>query len=90
MVEFLATDDYEETREFIAVIRGRDGAKSKKMYGLGDSLPQVYVERFETVVYRDHIRAPGAWSKMAVLIQEDDTDTMLNHALLQARRRGDL
>lgn len=90
LVEFLATDDYEETRELIAVIRGRDGARSKKMYGLGDSLPQVYVEHFKTVVYSDYIRARGAWSKMAVLIREDDTDTMLNHALVQARRRGDL
>ena len=90
LAEFLETDDFEEKREFIAVIRGRDGAKSKKMFGPGDSLPPVYAERFETVLYSDHIRVPGSWSKIGVLAREDEPETMLNHALLQARRRGDV
>ena len=90
LVEFLETDDRETTDEFVAVIRGKDGARSKKMYGLGDSLPNVYTECFRTVTYSDHIRFSGAWSKMAVLAKEDDHATMLNHALVQARRRGDV
>jgi hypothetical protein len=90
LAEFLETDDFESTREFIAVIRGRDGAGSKKMFGPGDSLPSVYAEHFKTVVYSDQIRAPGSWAKIGVLAHEDEPETMLNHALLQARRRGDL
>jgi hypothetical protein len=90
LVEFLETDDHAETHEFIAVIRGRDGAKSKKMFGPGDSLPPAYVNQFRTVMYSDHIRVSGSWSKIGVLAREDDPDTMLNHALLQARRREDV
>jgi hypothetical protein len=90
LAEFLETDDYANDRSYIAVIRGRDGSKSKKMFGPDDSLPAVYAERFTTVLYKDHIRVPGSWSKIGVLAREDEPDTMLNHALLQARRRGDV
>jgi hypothetical protein len=86
--EFLETDGYEDKHEYVAVIRGSDGAK--RMYGPGDRLPQAYIDHFMTVLYRDHIDARGAYSKMGVLAHEEDTATMLNHALLQARRRGDL
>jgi hypothetical protein len=88
LAEFLETDDYAETGEMIAVIRGRDS--SRKMYGPGDSLPDVYPAEFKTVTYRDYIRMPGSWNKAAVLAHRDDHTTMLNHALVQARRRGDL
>jgi hypothetical protein len=88
LVEFLATDDYENTHGLVAVIRGSDGGK--KMYGPGDPLPSVYAHNFTTVLFRDQVNAPRAWSKMAVLVHEGDTDAILNHALLQARRRGDL
>jgi hypothetical protein len=90
LAEFLETDDYETTGEFIAVIRGRDGAGSKKMFSPTDDLPAVYSERFKVVLYNEHIRVKGAWSKLAVLADEADPSTMLNHALLQARRRGNL
>jgi hypothetical protein len=90
LVEFLETDDYPETHEMLAVIRGRDGAESKKMFGPGDSLPEVYVDRFRTGMYNDYIRVQGSWNKVAVIASEDDSVSMLNHALLQARRRGNL
>lgn len=88
LVEFLQTDDYAETGEMIAVVRGREGGR--KMYGPADSLPDVYAAAFNTVMYRDYITAPGSWNKVAVLAHKDDHRTMLNHALVQARRRGDL
>jgi hypothetical protein len=90
LAEFQGTDDFDQTREVIAVIRGRGEPKSKKMFGPGDSLPNVYTERFSTVLYSDHIRVSGASSKVAVLAREDEPEALLNHALLQARRRGDL
>lgn len=87
LAEFLAADDYDETRELIAIIRGRDGGS--KMFGPADDLPSVYVG-FRIVTYRDRVRAKGSWNKRAVVASETDTDTILNHALIQARRRGDL
>jgi hypothetical protein len=85
LVEFVATDDYEQTRELVAVIRGSDGGR--RMYGAGDTLPATYAERFRTQVYNERIVYPGAWNKIAVVARADDDDAMLNHALIQSRRR---
>jgi hypothetical protein len=85
LVEFAAADDYEQTRELVAVIRGSDGAR--RMYGAGDALPVLYTERFRTQIYNERIDYPGAWNKLAVVAREDDDRTMLNHALIQSRRR---
>lgn len=87
LAEFLAADDYADTRELIAVIRGSDGGR--RMYGPKENLPPVYAQ-FRIVVYRDRVQAKGAWNKLAVVAGEVDTDTILNHALIQARRRRDL
>src|SRR6266542_3564286 len=87
LAEFLAADDYRETGELIAIIRGSDGVR--KMYGPAESLPPAYAD-FHIAVYRDRVQAKGSWNKLAVVTAETDTDTILNHALIQARRRGDL
>ena len=85
LVEFVAADDYEQTRELVAVIRGSDGGR--RMYGVGDSLPSVYTERFRTQVYNERVIHPGAWNKIVVVAREDDDEAILNHALIQSRRR---
>jgi hypothetical protein len=85
LVEFVAADDYEQTRELIAVIRGSDGGR--RMYGAGDALPAAYADRFRTEIYNERIVYPGAWNKIVVVAREDDDETMLNHALIQSRRR---
>ena len=85
LVEFAAADDYEQTRELVAVIRGSDGGR--RMYGAGDALPAIYTERFQTQVYNERIVYPGAWNKLVVVAREDDDEAMLNHALIQSRRR---
>jgi hypothetical protein len=85
LVEFVAADDYEQTRELVAVIRGSDGGR--RMYGAGDALPTIYTERFRTQTYNERVVYPGAWNKVAVVAGEDDHDTILNHALIQRRRR---
>jgi hypothetical protein len=87
LTEFLAADDYADTGELIAIIRGSGG--SSKMYGPAEDLPPAYVG-FRIVTYRDRVRAKGSWNKLAVVAAATDTDTILNHALIQARRRGDL
>jgi hypothetical protein len=86
LVEFVATDDYEETRDLVAVIRGSDGGR--RMYGAGDALPAVYSERFRTEIYNERISSPGAWNKLVVVAREDDNEAILNHALIQSRRRS--
>ena len=86
LVEFVAADDYEDTRELVAVIRGSDGGR--RMYGVGDTLPAAYAERFRTQNYNERIVHPGVWNKLVVVAREDDSDAMLNHALIQSRRRG--
>ena len=55
--------------------------------GAGDALPVVYTERFRTEIYNERITYPGAWSKVVVVASEDDDEAMLNHALIQSRRR---
>jgi hypothetical protein len=85
LVEFVAADDYEQTRELVAVIRGSDGAR--RMYDVGDALPAVYSERFRTQIYNERVVHPGAWNKLVVVAREDDDEAILNHALIQSRRR---
>jgi hypothetical protein len=88
LAEFLAADDYKETRELVAVIRGSDGGR--RMYGPGDALPEIYEERFRTQMYDDRVDHSGVWHKVVVVAREDDHATMLNHALIQGRRRGSI
>jgi hypothetical protein len=85
LAEFVAADDYEETRELVAVIRGSDGGR--RMYGAGDTLPALYKERFRTQMYSERVVYRGVWSKVVVVAREDDEETILNHALIQGRRR---
>jgi hypothetical protein len=85
LVEFVAADDYEQTRDLVAVIRGSDGGR--RMYGAGDALPAVYTERFRTQIYNERVVHPGVWNKVVVVAREDDEEAMLNHALIQSRRR---
>jgi hypothetical protein len=85
LAEFVAADDYEQTRELVAVIRGSDGGR--RMYGAGDALPQVYKDGFRTQLYSERVAYQGVWNKLVVVAREDDHETMLNHALIQGRRR---
>ena len=85
LAEFVAADDYEESRDLVAVIRGSDGGR--RMYGAGDALPRVYKERFRTQLYSERIVYSGVWNKVVVVAREDEDEAMLNHALIQGRRR---
>jgi hypothetical protein len=50
-------------------------------------MPAVYAERFRTQIYNERIIYPGAWNKLVVVAREDDDESILNHALIQSRRR---
>src|ERR1041384_2502853 len=84
LAEFVAADDYQETRELVAVIRGSDGGR--RMYGAGDALPGIYRERFRTQLYSERVVYPGVWNKAVAVAREDDDETILNHPVIQARR----
>jgi len=84
LVTFQAADDYEQTQELVAIIRGRDGGR--KMYGPGDALPEAY-ESFPVEEFNERIVGPGSLHKFAVVAREDDAATMLAHGYLQARQR---
>jgi hypothetical protein len=85
LVEFVAADDFDDTRELVAVVRGSDGGR--RMYGVGDKMPAVYAEHFRTQIYNERVMHPGVWNKVVVIAREDDHAAMLNHALIQSRRR---
>src|SRR5688500_16110179 len=85
LAEFVATDDYDETHELVAVVRGSDGGR--RMYAAGDVRPGVDQDGFRTQMYSERIIYRGVWNTVVVVAREDDDETMLNHALLQSRRR---
>jgi hypothetical protein len=47
----------------------------------------VYTARFRTELYNERVVHPGAWNKIVVVAREDDDQAILNHALIQSRRR---
>ena len=85
LCEFLEADDYEHTREMVAIIRGT-GASKRGMYDPSTPLPGIY-GKLRTGIYRDFITVPRSWDRKAVIATEDDIDTMLNHSLVQADLR---
>jgi hypothetical protein len=38
-------------------------------------------------MYSERVVYPGVWNKVVVVAREDDDEAMLNHALIQGRRR---
>jgi hypothetical protein len=38
-------------------------------------------------MYSERVVYPGVWNKVVVVAREDDDETILNHALIQGRRR---
>ena len=83
--EFLATDDYDETGDVIAIIKGKEG--SARQFDRADELPAVYAS-WPTATYRDRVDYPGAYSKQALVCNELEHEGMLNHALAQIQLRG--
>jgi len=87
--EYLETDDYDQTREFVAIVRGAGGPRGQRMFNPGDPLPSYY-DGMRVETYRD--RVPGTpefrgWNKLAVVAQEDDREAMLRHAAIQVLLR---
>lgn len=89
IAEFLEVDDFSETSEFVAIIRGNGGPRGQRMFSPGDDLPAAYQGlRIET--YRDRVAGTDqlrGWNKLAVVAGEDDSRSMLRHAAIQVELR---
>jgi hypothetical protein len=83
--EFLATDDYDDTGDVIAIIKGREG--TARQFDDPRELPPAYGS-WSTVTYKDRVDYPGAYTKQAVVCNEDDHEVMLNHSLAQIQLRN--
>jgi hypothetical protein len=81
---FLSADDFEETGEYVAYIKGK-GATGKQHYGPGDTLPPEYGD-MKIQIHRDRIAR--SYIKFCVVAHEDDVAAMLNHAAAQIAIRG--
>ena len=76
LVEFVAADDYEQTRELVAVIRGSDGGR--RMYSVGDALPASTPNAFEprSTTTESSTRARGtrsSWSPARTTTTQSST-----------------
>jgi hypothetical protein len=85
IAEFLATDDYEDTGEVIAIIKGKEG--TGRQFDTAEELPPIY-RNWETVTYRDRVDYPSSYLKQGLVCSEDDFTTMLNHSLAQILLRN--
>jgi hypothetical protein len=86
---FVAADDYDETREVVAVIRGAGGGRGQRMFDPAQELPGAY-RHLPTGTFRDRIAGTPrfrGYDKQAVVAHEDDADTLLRHAAIQAAMR---
>jgi hypothetical protein len=84
IVPFVAADDYEDTRELVAIIRGK-GETGRQMFGPGDELPPTYAHsRIDNLGER----IDGHYNRYCVVAHEDDLQTMLDHGAAQVELRG--
>ena len=83
IVYFTDADDFATTHERVSPIRGRDGGRS--FFGPKDPLPPEY-DGVKIDSFRGRI--DGRWNVQAVVANEDDVTTMLNHAAAQIRLRN--
>lgn len=81
---FFPTDDFDQSREKVSMIRG-GGPRGRSGFAPSEALPNSY-RHFTTDVLRD--RRTGKWNVQGVVAKEDDYATMLGHTALQARLRG--
>ncbi|MGH3077645.1 MAG: hypothetical protein ACRDPZ_05610 [Gaiellaceae bacterium] len=84
--EFLETDDYDETGDLIAVIRGSGGPRGQRMFDPRATLPPYY-EGMRIETYRDRIPRPRSYNKLGVVAHQDDFASMLRRAAIQVLLR---
>ena len=81
---FIAADDFEDTGELVAIIRGK-GETGRAMFGPGDELPPEY-EDLKIEILGDRIR--GHYRRLCVVAHKEDIESMLRHGAAQVQLRG--
>jgi len=85
IVLFTATDDHDQTGDWVAIIKGK-GPKGNEMFAPGDELPAPYLA-MQIDGYRDRVDQPYRANRLAVVAPGGNTDVILDHALIQLRLR---
>lgn len=80
LVEFAGANDYETSQLLASVIK----LSNRKQLRPGDPIPPEY-RGFETAVYSDIVVGPYASNCLAVVVREDDLDSMARHALVRLK-----
>lgn len=86
IVYFQGTDDFAQTRELIAPIRGRGGHRGKAMFKRSDGLPPLY-DQFEIADLRARVEG-HRFDVLGIVAREDDEITMVEHGAAQVDLRG--
>jgi hypothetical protein len=83
-VPFMRPDDYESTGELVSLIRG-NGPTRRGMFQSPGELPADYRD-FRIDRYGGRIK--GGFDRMCVVVDENDVNSMLTHASVQMRLKG--
>lgn len=86
---FVAADNFEQTADYIAVIRGAGGPRGQRMFPPDQAPPTPY-DGLSVVTFRDRVAGTPRFSgfnRLAVAANEEDVETMLRHAAIQVLLR---
>lgn len=83
LVQFVGTNDYEETGRFASVVKKEDGSHLRP----GEPVPAEYRD-MPRCVYSEVVVGKNAARSVAVLAHRDDLTLMARHGLIRARWKG--
>jgi len=83
VVEFTGANDFNTTKRVASVVKDRTGHHVRSE----SQLPTEYIG-MPTEIYSDVVVGPYAARSVAVVVTENDLDTMLKHALIRALYKG--
>jgi excisionase family DNA binding protein len=78
--EFVAADDFEESRLMVSLIKTKGGRQIPPT----EYLPREY-EKFLVKPYNKYVTGPNSYSNLAVICKDDDLEGMTDLALIRVR-----
>lgn len=82
MVEFVAADDFEESKNMVSLVKRENGKQVRP----GEPTPVQY-HGLRVEPYRKHVTGPYASTNLAVVCRSNDHTAMVEHALIRRRAR---
>ena len=83
IVEFAGANDFETTRRLASVIKDRNNRHVRS----AQQLPVEY-QGMPIAIYSDVVTGPYAARSVAIVVDENEKDLMLRHALIRAHYKG--